>query len=44
MTKKPFIKHLKVFVCDAYVHVPKNERSKMDNKDEKVYLLVINMV
>ena len=33
--KKPSIKHLNVFVCDAYVHVPKDKRSKLDNKDEK---------
>ena len=33
--KKPSIKHLKFFGCDAYVHVPKEKRSKLDNKDEK---------
>ena len=33
--KKPSIKHLKVFGCDAYVHVPKEKRSKLDNKYEK---------
>ena len=33
--KKPCIKHLKVFFCDAYVHVPKEKRSKLDNKVEK---------
>ena len=33
--KKPSIKHLKVFGCDAYVHVPKEKRSKLDNKVEK---------
>ena len=27
--------HLKVFSCDAYVHVPKEKRSKLDNKDDK---------
>ena len=32
--KKPSIKHLKVFGCDAYVHVPKEKRSKLDNKAE----------
>ena len=26
--KKPSIKHLKFFGCDAYVHVPKEKRSK----------------
>jgi hypothetical protein len=24
-----------VFSCDAYVHVPKENRSKLNNKDEK---------
>jgi hypothetical protein len=24
-----------VFGCDVYVHVPKKNRSKLDNKDEK---------
>ena len=33
--KKPSIKHLKIFHCDAYVHVPKEKRSKLDNKVEK---------
>ena len=26
---------MKVFGCDAYVHVPKEKTSKLDNKDEK---------
>ena len=26
---------MKVFGCDAYVHVPKEKMSKLDNKDEK---------
>ena len=33
--KKTSIKHLKFFGCDAYVHVPKEKRSKLDNKVEK---------
>jgi hypothetical protein len=33
--KKPSLTHLKVFGCDAYVHVPKENRSKLDKKDEK---------
>ena len=33
--KKPSIKHLKFFGCDAYVHVPKEKRSKLDNKADK---------
>jgi hypothetical protein len=33
--KKPSLQHLKVFGCDAYVHVPKENRSKLDKKAEK---------
>jgi hypothetical protein len=33
--KKPSLEHLRVFGCDAYVHVPKENRSKMDKKYEK---------
>jgi hypothetical protein len=30
--KKPSLEHLRVFGCDAYVHVPKENRSKLDKK------------
>ena len=30
--KKHSLSHLRVFGCDAYVHVPKEKRSKLDNK------------
>jgi hypothetical protein len=33
--KKPSLTHLKVFGCDAYVHVPKENMSKLDKKAEK---------
>jgi hypothetical protein len=33
--KEPYLTHLKVFGYDAYVHVPKENRSKLDKKDEK---------
>ena len=33
--KKPSLQHCRVFVCDGYVHVPKENRSKLDNKVEK---------
>jgi hypothetical protein len=33
--KKPSVSHLKVFGCDAFVHVPKEKRSKLDNKATK---------
>jgi hypothetical protein len=33
--KKPSHQHLRVFGFDPYVHVPKENRSKMDKKDKK---------
>jgi hypothetical protein len=33
--KKPSLEHLRVFGCDAYVHVPKKNMSKLDTKAEK---------
>ena len=33
--KKPSISHLRVFGCDAYVHVPKEKRTKLDSKSKK---------
>jgi hypothetical protein len=33
--KKPLLSHLKVFGCDAFVHVPKEKRSKVDKKEIK---------
>ena len=33
--KEPSLTHIKVFGCDAYVHVPKENRSKLDKKAEK---------
>ena len=33
--KKPSLSHLRVFGCNVYVHVPKDKRSKLDNKYEK---------
>jgi hypothetical protein len=42
--KKPSLTHLKVFGCNAYVHVPKENRSMLDNMDEKCILLAIKMV
>jgi hypothetical protein len=32
---EPSLTHLKVFGCDAYVHVPKENKSKLDKKVEK---------
>jgi hypothetical protein len=42
--KKPSLQHLRVFGCDAYVHVPKENRSKLANRLKSVSLLVIKMV
>ena len=42
--KKPSLTHIKVFGCEAYVHVPKENRSKLDKKAENVSLLDIKMV
>lgn len=32
---KPSAKHLKVFGCVCYVHIPKEKRSKLDDKTHK---------
>jgi hypothetical protein len=37
--KEPSFTHIKVFGCDAYVHVPKENMSKLDKKDEKCILI-----
>jgi hypothetical protein len=37
--KEPSLTHLKVFGFDAYVHVPKENMSKLDKKAEK-YILI----
>jgi hypothetical protein len=33
--KKPHINHLRVFGCDAFVHVPDSNRTKLQNKSRK---------
>jgi len=33
--KKPSLSYMRVFGCDAYVHVPKEKRTKLDSKSEK---------
>ena len=33
--KKTSLLHLRVFGCDAYVHVPKEKKSKLDNKSKQ---------
>ena len=37
--QKPNVKHLRVFGCEAYAHVPKDERKKLDSKARKCTLL-----
>ena len=36
---RPSVKHLRVFGCVAYRHVPKDERRKLDSKTEKCIFL-----
>ena len=33
--RKPNVKHLRTFGCLSYVHIPKDERSKLDNKSKR---------
>ena len=33
------VEHLRVFGCDAYTHIPKDERGKLDSKARKCILL-----
>ena len=33
--KKPNVYHLRVFGCSAYIHIPKDERNKLDPKAKK---------
>ena len=43
--KKPYLSHLRVFSCDAYVHVPKEKITKLNSKFERcISLLGIRMV
>jgi hypothetical protein len=39
-SKEPSLTHLKVFGYDAYVHVPKENRSKLDKKAKKCIFIV----
>ena len=36
---KPDVKHLRVFGCTAYAHIPKDERQKLDTKAKKSILM-----
>ena len=33
--KKASLSHLRLFGCDAYLHVSKDKRTKLDNKSER---------
>ena len=37
--KKPSLSRLRVFGCDAYVHIPKEKRTKLDSKYERHILI-----
>ena len=37
--KKPNVSHLRVFGCSAYIHIPKDERKKLDPKAKKCIFL-----
>ena len=37
--RRPNVDHLRVFGCDAYSHIPKDERGKYDTKARKCILL-----
>ncbi len=40
--RKPSILDLRTFGCDAYVHIPKEKRSKLDVKSQKCILVGYN--
>ena len=40
---KPSLEHLRVFGCETYVHVLKENRSKLDNKTEKCIFIGYNL-
>ena len=42
--QKPSVAHLRVFGCEAFMHVPKEKRSKLDNKAENASLFGTKMV
>ena len=33
--EKPKVDHIRIFGCQAFVHVPKDERKKLDSKSKK---------
>ena len=39
-SKNPSLSHIRVFRCDAFVHISKERRKKLDNKSEKCIFIV----
>ena len=39
MKEKPRVEHLRIFGCDAYAHVAKDERQKLESKSRKCIFL-----
>ena len=37
--EKPQVDHLRIFGCQAFVHIPKPERKKLDSKSKKYILM-----
>jgi len=37
--KKPSVRYFRIFGCDAYVHVPKQNRKKLDFRSKKAIFL-----
>ena len=37
--RKPKVNHFRVFGCDAYAHITKDERAKFDSKTQKCVML-----
>ena len=37
--EKPQVDHLRIFGCQAFVHIPKDERKKLDSKSKKCILM-----
>ena len=42
--RKPDVSHFRVFGCDAYVHVAKKQRGKLDSKSQKMIFVGYNTV
>ena len=36
--KKPEVSHLKIYGCPMYIHIPKENRTKLDPSEKKGYI------